>query len=118
MSNESLAATLREGAQRIENGYWFRGNRAGQKSVCVYADRVVGAIGHFNTENDGGCLATSTMNNEAIEAIKRYLQFKESGVNCVYELNDAQLLETGRQWAIDTLRETADMVEQENGKHQ
>lgn len=117
MSSKDLAATLRQGAQIIEDGYWFRGNRGRQKGVCVYADRVVDAVGHFDTERAGGCLATVTMNNEVTNAIKRYLKVTDAGLNAVYQLNDSQPLETGRQWAIDTLRATADMLENDDGQH-
>lgn len=112
--NPSLAARdLRKAADVIEQGYWYRGLGAdNDEPIWVLPGNLV-------TKNrsdprmyhmEGGCLANTLYEPAAINALKQHLN--KEGIFDLFELNDAQPLETGRQWAIDTLRAAADAVEE------
>lgn len=107
----SVAEALRKGADKIEAGYWYRGKAAEHPEVLVLADGTVIPPPPDGYEGVGGCLVTAVDALRACDAIMRHLGVV--GLAGIYRANDSQPLETGRQWAIDTLRAAADRAEKE-----
>lgn len=117
--NEEVAAELRKAADTIESGYWFRGgDDKGRLSLRVYADGSTFDEGSEGSRPiaEGGCLITTPGNFRAKRAILLYLTKgrEMNGFGEVYRLNDNRPADlAGRDWAIRTLREVADWVEQQ-----
>lgn len=108
-----IVRALRNGADAIEEGYWYRGTRG--RDTTEYGVMADGTVvkplpgEQLQVEVGGGCLVTATKSSAAIEALTTFLGLRYE--HEVFRLNDNQPLETGRQWAIDTLRACADAVE-------